>query len=192
MADLKTLLGDAYQEDMTLEQINEVLSEKDFVDKGILSEYVPKSTADKYATEAADFKKKWKATQTEAEQAAQAESERQLHIEEELKALRRTTKVSEFEKNYLKLGYDADTASKIAEATHDGDMDTVFNLQGKFLENKQKAIKADILKDMPGAISGNQSTVDYSKQIAEAQSSGNMALTASLIRQQAEANARKE
>lgn len=185
MADLKTLLGDAYQDGMTLEDINTALAEKDFVDKGVLDGYVPKSTADKYASEAADYKKKWKATQTEAEQAAQAESERQTQIEEELKTLRRSTKVSEFEKNYLKLGYDADTASKIAEATHDGDMDTVFSLQGKFLENKQKALKADILKDMPGAISGNGTDIDYGKQIQEAQTAGDFVRVSSLLRQQA-------
>jgi len=45
---------------------------------------------------------------------------------------------------------------------------------------------------MPGAVSGNQVKVDYSKQIAEAQAEGNMALVASLIRQQTEANAGKE
>ena len=44
------------------------------------------------------------------------------------------------------------------------------------------------MKNMPAPPSGNQTTVDYSKQIAEAQANGNMALAASLIRQQAEAN----
>ncbi len=185
MADLKTLLGDSYQEGMTLDDINTALAEKDFVDKGVLDSYVPKSMFDKTASEVADYKKKLKATLTEAEQTAQAEAERQSAIEEELKALRRTTKVSEFEKNYLKLGYDAETASKIAEATHDGDMDTVFSLQGKFLENKQKAIKADILKDMPGAISGNKTDIDFSKQIQEAQAAGDYVQVSSLLRQQA-------
>ena len=70
----------------------------------------------------------------------------------------------------------------------DGDMDTVFMIQKKFQENKERSIKADLMKNMPTAPSGNQTTVDYSKQIAEAQANGNMALAASLIRQQAEAN----
>ena len=46
------------------------------------------------------------------------------------------------------------------------------------------------MKDMPAPPSGNQKTVDYSKQIAEAQERGDMAMVASLIRQQAEANAK--
>lgn len=184
MADLKTLLGDAYQEGMSFEDINAALEEKEFIDKGVLESYVPKSMFDKTASEVAEYKKKLKATLTEAEQTAQLESERQTAIEEELKALRRTTKVSEFEKNYLKLGYDSETASKIAEATHDGDMDTVFNLQGKFLENKQKALKSELLKDMPGAISGNKTDIDYSKQIQEAQATGDFVRVSALIRQQ--------
>lgn len=192
MADLKTLLGDAYQEDMTLEDINEALANKEFVDKGVLTEYVPKTTADKYATEAAEYKKKLRATLSEAEQAKEAEKEKQEQIENELKSLRRSSAISGLEKKYLGLNYDAETASKIAEATYDNDMDTVFDLQKKFLDNHQKAIKADILKGMPGAVSGNQVKVDYSKQIAKAQEEGNMALLASLIRQQSEANASKE
>ena len=46
------------------------------------------------------------------------------------------------------------------------------------------------MKDMPAPPSGNQKTVDYSKQIAEAQERGDMVMVASLIRQQAEANAK--
>lgn len=188
MADLKTLLGDSFKDGMTLEEINTALDEKEFVDKGVLEGYVPKSTADKYATEAADYKKKWKATQSEAEQAAQTEAERQVAIEEELKGLRRSAKVSEFEKKYLGLGYDTETASKVAEATYDNDMDTVFSLQGKFLENKQKAIKAEILKDMPGAASGNSVDVDFNKQIQEAQNAGDWTTVSALMRQQAASN----
>lgn len=190
--DLKALLGEDYREDMTIEEVSALLATKNLVDKSVLDGYVSKSVFDKTASEAADYKKKWRATQTEAEQAAQAEAERQAQIQEELASLRRKTTVAEYEKNFLRLGYDAESASQIAEAQHDGDMDTVFSIQAKFAENMQKTIKANILKDMPGAISGNQATVDYSKQIAEAQASGNMALTASLIRQQSEANANKQ
>ena len=48
------------------------------------------------------------------------------------------------------------------------------------------------MKDMPVPPSGNDTKIDYSAQIAAAQASGDMALTASLIRQQAEANAPKQ
>ena len=192
MADLKELLGDAYKEDMTLEDINTALAEKEFISKDSLSEYVPKNIADKYATEAADYKKKWKAASSEQEQKQIEEAERQAHMEEELKTLRRASKVAEYEKQHLTLKYEEKDAKEIAEALYDGDMDTVFRLQKKHEEALQKAIKADLMKNMPTPPAGNQTSIDYSKQIAAAQASGDMALMAALIRQQAAANANKQ
>ncbi|WP_455535437.1 hypothetical protein [Roseburia inulinivorans] len=69
--------------------------------------------------------------------------------------------------------------------------DIMADLKELLGEALQKAIKADLLKDMPTPPAGNQTTIDYSKQIAEAQASGDMALMASLIRQQAAASAVK-
>nr|DAU23421.1 MAG TPA: hypothetical protein [Bacteriophage sp.] len=191
MADLKELLGDAYKEDMTFEDINAALAERELVDKSQYDGFVPKTLLEKANSEAADYKKKWKAVASEQEQKQIEDAEKQAQIEEELKTLRRSSKVSEYEKQHLALKYDEKDAKEIAEALYDGDMDTVFRLQKKHEEALQKAIKADLLKDMPTPPAGNQTTIDYSKQIAEAQESGDMALMASLIRQQAAASAVK-
>ena len=191
MADIQSLLGDAYKEGMTLEEINTALADRELVDKSQYDGFVPKSLLEKANSEAADYKKKWKAASSDQEQKAIEDAEKQAAIEEELKALRRSNKVSEYEKQHLALKYDEKDAKEIAEALYDGDMDTVFRLQKKHEEALQKSIKADLMKQMPTPPSGNQTTVDYSKQIAEAQASGNMALMASLIRQQSEANAPK-
>ncbi len=191
MADLKELLGDAYKEDMTFEDINAALAERELVDKSQYDGFVPKTLLEKANSEAADYKKKWKAAASEQEQKQIEDAEKQAQIEEELKTLRRSSKVSEYEKQHLALKYDEKDAKEIAEALYDGDMDTVFRLQKKHEEALQKAIKADLLKDMPTPPAGNQTTIDYSKQIADAQASGDMALMASLIRQQAAANAPK-
>nr|DAE50871.1 MAG TPA: hypothetical protein [Caudoviricetes sp.] len=191
MADLKELLGDAYKEDMTFEDINAALAERELVDKSQYDGFVPKTLLEKANSEAADYKKKWKAAASEQEQKQIEDAEKQAQIEEELKTLRRSSKVSEYEKQHLALKYDEKDAKEIAEALYDGDMDTVFRLQKKHEEALQKAIKADLLKDMPTPPAGNQTTIDYSKQIADAQASGDMALMASLIRQQAAASAPK-
>ena len=188
MADLMTLLGDSYKEGMTVDEINAALAERDLVDKSQFDGYVPKSLLDKANSEAADYKKKWKATSSAQEQKELEEAEQKAQMEEELKTLRRSSKVSEFEKQYIAQGYNAKDASEIAEALYDNDMDTVFKIQGKHNEDMRKSIKAEIMKDMPTPPSGNQQKVDYSKQIAEAQANGDMVLTASLIRRQAEAN----
>ena len=189
MADLKELLGDAYKEDMTFEDINAALAERELVDKSQYDGFVPKTLLEKANSEAADYKKKWKTAASEQEQKQIEDAEKQAQIEEELKTLRRASKVSEYEKQHLALKYEEKDAKEIAEALYDGDMETVFRLQKKHEEALQKAIKADLLKDMPTPPAGNQTTIDYSKQIADAQASGDMALMASLIRQQAAANA---
>ena len=191
MADIQSLLGDAYKEGMTLEEINAALADRELVDKSQYEGFVPKSLLEKANSEAADYKKKWKAASSDQEQKAIEDAEKQAAIEEELKSLRRSNKVSEYEKQHLALKYDEKDAKEIAEALYDGDMDTVFRLQKKHEEALQKSIKADLMKQMPTPPSGNQTTIDYSKQIAEAQASGNMALMAALIRQQSEANAPK-
>lgn len=188
MADLQTLLGDSYKEGMTLDEINTALADRDLIDKSEMDGYVPKSLLDKANTEAADYKKKWRGALSEAEQKAQDEKDKQAAMETELNQLRKESKIAAYEKSYLGLGYDEKSAKEVAEAMFEGDMDTVFMIQKKFQETKERAIKADIMKNMPTPPSGNQGAVDYSKQIAEAQANGNMALAASLIRQQAEAN----
>lgn len=192
MADIQSLLGDAYKEGMTLEEVNEALAERELVDKSQFDGFVPKSLLDKATSEAADYKKKWKAASSAQEQKEIEEAEKQAQIEEELKTLRRASKVSDYEKQHLALKYDEKDAKEIAEALYDGDMDTVFRLQKKHEEALQKSIKAELMKQMPTPPSGNQTNIDYSKQIAEAQANGDMALAASLIRQQAETNAKKQ
>ncbi len=192
MADIQSLLGDAYKDGMTIDEINTALAERELVDKSQYDGFVPKSMLDKANSEAADFKKKWKAASSAQEQKEIEEAEKQAQIEEELKTLRRSVKVSDYEKQHLALKYDEKDAKEIAEALYDGDMDTVFRIQKKHEEALQKSIKADLMKQMPVPPAGNQQKIDYSKQIAEAQASGNMALMASLIRQQTEANAQKQ
>lgn len=190
MADLKDLLGDAYKEDMTFDEVNAALAEKDLVDKSQFEGFVPKSLLEKANSEAADYKKKWKAASSEQGRKAIEEAEQKAQAEEELKSLRRENKVSKYEKQYLAQKYDPKDAFDIAEALYDGDMDTVFKIQQKHDDEVRKSIKAEIMKDMTAPPSGNQKTVDYSKQIAEAQERGDMVMVASLIRQQAEANAK--
>ena len=192
MADIQSLLGDAYKDGMTIDEINTALAERELVDKSQYDGFVPKSMLDKANSEAADFKKKWKAASSAQEQKEIEEAEKQAQIEEELKTLRRSAKVSDYEKQHLALKYDEKDAKEIAEALYDGDMNTVFRIQKKHEDALQKSIKADLMKQMPIPPAGNQQKIDYSKQIAEAQASGNMALMASLIRQQTEANAQKQ
>lgn len=55
---IKELLGDAYKEGMTIDEINTALADKDLIDKSTLSPSVPKSTFDKTASDLAAAKNK--------------------------------------------------------------------------------------------------------------------------------------
>lgn len=57
MADIQSLLGDEYREGMTVEEINAVLANREFVDPTTLPKSVDKSTFDKTASELAKVKK---------------------------------------------------------------------------------------------------------------------------------------
>lgn len=57
MADIQTLLGDDYREGMTIEEINGILANKQFVDPATLPKSVEKSVFDKTASELAKVKK---------------------------------------------------------------------------------------------------------------------------------------
>ena len=57
MADIQSLLGDEYREGMTVEEINTILANKQFVDPTTLPKSVEKSVFDKTASELAKVKK---------------------------------------------------------------------------------------------------------------------------------------
>lgn len=57
MADIQSLLGDEYREGMTIEEINSVLANRQFVDPTTLPKTVEKTVFDKTASELAKVKK---------------------------------------------------------------------------------------------------------------------------------------
>lgn len=191
MADLQTLLGDSYKEGMTLEEVNAALAEKEFVDRSTMDGYVPKKLLEDANSEAADYKKKWRATLSEVEQKRQDEADEKAALQAENAKLKKESALARLTGNYLSLGYDAENAKKIAEAVYDGDTDEVFRMQTKHQEDMKKNIEADLMKKMPDSPSGNPTKVDFSKQKEAALAAGDMALYASYIRQESEANEKK-
>ena len=122
-----------------------------------MSLFVEKNVADKYASEAADWKKKYNSKLTEDEARREAEAEKNREMEEKYNALLKKTAIAENTSKYLKLGYDESLAKETAEALFNGDMDKVFANGEKYKADLEKKIKADVLKSTPkpeGAGSG--------------------------------------
>lgn len=117
--------------------------------------YIKKEDYDKAASEAADYKKKWKATLSEKEQLEIDEVEKRKDIEEKLEKLQNEKILSDYKAKFVALGYDEKIASETAQAMLDGDMDKVFASQQKFKKAQEAAIKAELLKSTPTPPAGN-------------------------------------
>ena len=189
MADLRSLLGEEYKEDMTLDDIEKALEAKELVEKSAMAGFVPKSLLDKASSEASDYKKRWKATQTAQEQTAIEEKERTEALETQVASLKRENQLTKFQGEYLGMGYKPEDAVKIATAMADGDTETVFALTKQHQDGLKKTVEAELMKNMgtPPAGNGNQ-TVDYNKKQAAALEAGNTqgAILAALEAAQAE------
>lgn len=190
--DWKQILGDVYVEGMSEEEsqarFNEIYIPKSQHDSAILKE---KATRDELEKENAGWKRKYREKQTQEERKAEELAEQQAKKDAEVGLMQRELNIIRMSKQYMGMGYDEEFATDTATAFVDGDMDTVFSNQKIFSENLRKTIKSDLMKEMPIPPAGNETKVDYSKQIAEAQEKNDMVAMAALIRQQAAANAQK-
>lgn len=139
----------------------------DFADAPDMSQYVTKSAFDKKATEAAELSKQLKAKMTDDELAkAQAETE-MAELKARLAQLEAEKIVGENTQKFLELGYDGKLAQATAEAMAKGEMETVFKNHAKFIADREKALRAEILKGTPTPPAGEGTKTvtreDYAK-----------------------------
>ena len=113
-----------------------------------------KRAMDKASSEAADFKKKYNATLSEKELATQEKAEEEARRQERLAELEREVSIHRFTESYLDLGYDKESAIKAATAQVDNDVDTLFKLQKKVIDEKVLAKEQELIKDIPRAKTG--------------------------------------
>lgn len=152
---LRDLLGDAYKDGMTVEEIEAALG--DITPSSNDSSEIErlKAALSKSNSEAAGYKKQLREKMTEDEQKAQKEAEERAELQEKYDNLLRKTEVSENKARLLALGYDEKLANETAEAMVSGDLEKVFTNQLKHQQNLEKKIRADVLKDTPPPVGGN-------------------------------------
>lgn len=120
--------------------------------------WVKKDVADKYASEAAGYKKQLRERMSEDEAAKAKAAEDMAAVMEELELLRTEKVVTENTNKFLGLGYDEKLAKETAVALNKGEMDIVFKNHAKFIESREKALRAEILKETPSPAAGNGET----------------------------------
>ena len=195
MSYLQTLLGDAYKEGMTEEEISAALEENlNKPTKGASSDEKEmaklKKLLENANSEAAKYKKELRAKQDAAEAEAAERKEYLEKLEAKNAELERNEKVSSLSIQLLAQGYDAELAKNTATAFIDGDMSTFVANNNAFLEGREKAIKAQILHDTPRPGSGaSNGFEDYSKMIEKAHEENDPIQVAYFTRLQAQAQA---
>ena len=191
---LKELLGDAYKEGMSFEEIEAALADKELVDPSTLPKSVSKEVFDKTASELSKVKKELKAlkeaSMTDAEK-LQAEldkaKEAQAIYNKELSKLRA-------KEIFVSAGLTEADYSSILDAVVSEDEETtkvraksMVDLISAQKAAVEKAVKAELLKGTPKppAGEGGDTGEAFEKEIEAARANGDMATVAALIRQRA-------
>lgn len=99
--------------------------------------------------EAAEYKRQLREKQTEAERAEAERAEADKAMREELEALRKEKRVSDYTAKCVALNMDADLAGKTATALADGDMDSVFDCLKAFVEATTTRLNNEALNRQP-------------------------------------------
>ncbi len=123
-----------------------------------MSGFVSKATFDKTASDLAAAKKSLREKMSEDEAKAAKAAEDQAALMAELETLRTEKQIATYMSSYLSMNYDEKLAKSTAEALAKGDMDTVFKNQKIHADNREKALRTELLKGTPAPAAGNNDT----------------------------------
>jgi flagellar biosynthesis GTPase FlhF len=119
---------------------------------------------DKASSEAAEFKKRYRESLSEAEKASMEKAEKEAAREEEFNKLVRENNINRLEKQYLKLGYTADEAERMAIAEADNDQELKIKIMSEVDGRKQKEFEEKFYASRPNVNVGGGTGVSISKE----------------------------
>ena len=119
---------------------------------------------DKASSEAAEFKKKYRESLSESEKASMEKAEKEAAREEEFNKLVRENNINRLEKQYLKLGYTADEAERMAIAEADNDQELKIKIMSEVDGRKQKEFEEKFYASRPNVNVGGGTGVSISKE----------------------------
>lgn len=120
-----------------------------------MSGYVAKSQLEKANSEAAAYKRQLREKMSEDEAAKAKEAEERAALEARVKELEMEHTVNQHVSKYLAIGYEEKMARASAEALANGDMETVFKHIKEHIADREKTLKAELLKQTPPPAAGN-------------------------------------
>lgn len=144
--ELKDLLGDAYKDGMTVEEVTEALKGVE-MPKDQRSEIEKlKETISKVNSENAEWKNKYRATLDESTRKQQEAEEKAKKDAEELESLRKITAISGYKASFLSMGYSEELAADTANALYEGNSERLFENQRKHMEAVEKKAREEALR----------------------------------------------
>ena len=162
---LKSLLGDKYKDDMTADEIDNALSEIGLIRK---SDTVTKEMLDRATSEAADWKKKYRATLDEKTRLADEQKETTEALRTELEAMKKEKSISDMSAKFIEIGYTPELAKETAVAQYEGDYGTFFSNMKKYSDELKTSLKSKAQDNTPAPPVGTGTGQSYSQYQTEA------------------------
>lgn len=193
--DLKTLLGDAYKEGISHEEIDAALADRDLIEKSEAETLATnRAAATKRLLDQAN--KKLAEAQKKGADAGNENAallERINALEERDKENTRQANIATHKASLIGLGYDEVLATETATAMVDNDVAKIIVNQGKFQAAREQAMKEELMKNTGNPAGGGSDTggVDYAAAKAKAAQEGNDLEYLRLCREEAEQTSEK-
>lgn len=168
---IKELLKDAYQEGMTVEEIETALESIELPADNSAEIERLKTALSKSNSEAADYKKQLREKMSADEVKAKEDAESREKLQNDYDELLKKVTISENKAQLLAIGYDDALAAETAEAMANGDLSKVFINQKKHIEAVEKRVRSELTKKTPKADGGN-SDIGITKEALLKMSSG--------------------
>lgn len=124
-----------------------------------------KRQVDKNASEAKEWKDKYRSTQSEKEVLDAEKAEAQAQRDAEFEQMKKTIQIHDLTENFMDLGYSKSLARKAAEAQVDGDTKALLDIQKQFNEQQKKDWEKEFIQSRPDInIGGGSSEKAYTKE----------------------------
>lgn len=183
MANIPDLLGEAYHEGMTNDEIVEALQGVTLPQDRSDEVERLKKAFDKSASETAEYKRQLRARQTEEEKRQAEMDEKYQKMEKENADMKKRIAVSELTTKFITSGLDAETALKSAQAAYEGNIDVVIEAYNTKISSVKESVKAELMAETPSITGGSSTQVkDISPDIDSNIAIGDYANAAALMR----------
>lgn len=153
-------------EEPTVPSVDELQAQIESLKAEVAQTEKLKKSVSEACADAAEWKRKYRATLDENERNKQEQAEKQASMESELNSYRTKERVNTYFAKLVSSGYTPEVAQEMASGLPEGVPDSFFENQRAFLEAKTQEIKKQILNSQPTLSTGMPpvTTVDSQEQ----------------------------